>query len=56
MTYYIYMYYISYLYIYILHNRYIVIVEVDPKAPFSKTTTPKCKGVLLFSLDCSTYP
>ena len=33
------------------------VVEDDPKAPFSITTTPRCRGrALLLSLDCSTLP
>ena len=32
------------------------LVEGDPKAPFSIAATPKCKGVPLLSLDCSTLP
>ena len=33
------------------------LVEADPKAPFSITTTPRCVwGILLLSLDCSTLP
>ena len=33
------------------------VVEGDQKAPFSITTTPRCReGRYLFSLDCSTLP
>ena len=31
-----------------------IIVEGDQKAPFSIATTPRCRGALLQSLDCST--
>ena len=32
------------------------LVKGDPMAPFSIATTPRCWGVLLHSLDCSTLP
>ena len=31
-------------------------VEGDQKGPFLITTTPRCRGALLLSLDCSTLP
>ena len=34
----------------------LIVVEGDQKAPFSIATTPRCRGVLLLSLDCSTLP
>ena len=32
------------------------IVEGNPKVPFSIATTPRCRGALLLSLECSTLP
>ena len=34
----------------------LTIVEGDQKALFSIATTPRCRGALLLSLDCSTLP
>ena len=31
-------------------------VKGDPKAPFSITPTPRCRGELPLYLDCPTYP
>ena len=32
------------------------VVEGDSKSPFFIAITPRCRGVLLLSLDCSTLP
>ena len=45
-----------YIYIYIYKVKLAIVVEGDPKSPFSIATTPKCRGALLLSLDPSTFP
>ena len=36
--------------------KLVTVIEGDQKAPFSITTTTRCRGVLLLSLDCSNLP